>query len=130
MQIALKALEGYELQAKFQQSIVDSEQRLQAMVESQCVEQMLSRNTAKAKFYFDILAKIGRSAGVVSKYITHATGLLKKQWDSNTPVASNANPAVTRSAAVWVEANTTATVSLLKHKKTSGYPRAFFERKL
>jgi len=109
MQTALKALEGYELQAKFQQSIVDSEQRLQGMIETQCVEQMISRNTAKAKSYFALLAKIGRSAGVVSKYIMHATGSLMKQWDSA--------GGVTRNAAVWIEANTTATVSLLKREQ-------------
>jgi len=108
MQTALKALEGYEIQAKFQQSIVDSEQRLQGMIETQCVEQMISRNTAKAKSYFALLAKIGRSAGVVSKYITHATGSLMKQWDS---------VSATRNAAVWIETNTTVTVSLLKREQ-------------
>eukprot|EP00760_Papus_ankaliazontas_P035881 PhM_4_TR8066/c0_g1_i2/m.80414/K20294/COG7; conserved oligomeric Golgi complex subunit 7 len=108
MQSALKVLEGHELHERFNRDIAGAEQRLQAMIETQCVEQLVARDTTKAKASFAMLTKIGRASGVVAKYTAHATAGLKRQWEQ---------PA-TKDVSAWIESNVTMTVSLLKREAT------------
>ena len=80
MQTALKAVKGFGQYEQIASNIAQYEERLQDMVETECVDALVNRDREKAKLHLATLKKIGRLNEILVQYTKRAVEGTSQEW--------------------------------------------------
>eukprot|EP01061_Rhynchopus_euleeides_P005797 TRINITY_DN14959_c0_g2_i2.p1 TRINITY_DN14959_c0_g2~~TRINITY_DN14959_c0_g2_i2.p1 ORF type:complete len:720 (+),score=277.62 TRINITY_DN14959_c0_g2_i2:202-2361(+) len=80
MQQALEAVRGFGQFDKLAGSIAEYEEKLQEMVEAECVDALLNRDKDRAKEHLATLKKIGRLGEILVQYTKRAVQGVANEW--------------------------------------------------
>ena len=80
MQQALEAVRGFGQHDQLASSVASYEEKLQEMVEAECVDALINRDKDKAKEHLATLKKIGRLNEILVQYTKRAVQSVAKEW--------------------------------------------------